>query len=379
MIIHPSPLPDVGHPRRAHHRVRAPDGRRRCPTGPPSSTGPTGRTYTYGQLSGPHPLVRRRPRRARLRPRRRARAHGAEHPRVRGRLPRRRGGRGGRHHRQPDLHAPTRCASSSTTPARRCSSPSRCSSRPRREAIEGDRGRRDLRASATPSRARRPVTALFGAPLEQVPVDAAERRRRAAVLVGHHRPSQGRDAHPPQPRRQHRPVRDATCAIEDDEVVLAVLPFFHIYGMQVLMNDGLPRGATIVTMPRFDLEQSLSLIQEHGITRSFVVPPIVLALAKHPWSTSTTCPSLQPALLRRGAAAGRARPGGGGPPRLRGRAGLRHDRAEPGQPRSLPGHVQARLGRRRRRQHRDPHRRPRPPARTWASATTASSGCAARR
>ena len=48
------------------------------------------------------------------------------------------------------------------------------------------------------------------------------------------------------------------------------------------MNTGLRAGATIVTMPRFDLEQFLSLHQQHGITRSFVAPPIVVALAKHP-------------------------------------------------------------------------------------------------
>ena len=68
----------------------------------------------------------------------------------------------------------------------------------------------------------------------------------------------------------------------DDEVVIAVLPFFHIYGMQVLMNTVLRNGATLVTMPRFDLEQFLTLVQEHKVTRSYVVPPIVLALAKHP-------------------------------------------------------------------------------------------------
>jgi acyl-CoA synthetase (AMP-forming)/AMP-acid ligase II len=71
-------------------------------------------------------------------------------------------------------------------------------------------------------------------------------------------------------------------AVEDGEVVLAVLPFFHIYGMQVLMNFFLSRGSTIVTVPRFDLQQSLELIQQHKITRLFAVPPIVLALAKHP-------------------------------------------------------------------------------------------------
>jgi 4-coumarate--CoA ligase len=74
----------------------------------------------------------------------------------------------------------------------------------------------------------------------------------------------------------------AASGIDDSDVVMAVLPFFHIYGMQVLMNTGLRAGATIVTMPRFDLEEFLRLHQEYGITRSFVAPPIVVALAKHP-------------------------------------------------------------------------------------------------
>ena len=52
--------------------------------------------------------------------------------------------------------------------------------------------------------------------------------------------------------------------------------------MTVLMNYGLARGATIVTVPRFDLVQMLDLTQKHRITRLFLVPPIVLALAKHP-------------------------------------------------------------------------------------------------
>jgi acyl-CoA synthetase (AMP-forming)/AMP-acid ligase II len=70
--------------------------------------------------------------------------------------------------------------------------------------------------------------------------------------------------------------------LDDEESFVAVLPFFHIYGMQVLMNMGLASGATIVTMPRFDLEQFLALHQEHGLTRAFVAPPMVVALAKHP-------------------------------------------------------------------------------------------------
>ena len=74
----------------------------------------------------------------------------------------------------------------------------------------------------------------------------------------------------------------ATLQIRADERLVAVLPFFHIYGMQVLMNCTLRAGATVVTLPRFDLEQFLRVHQDYRITRSFVAPPIVLALAKHP-------------------------------------------------------------------------------------------------
>ena len=74
------------------------------------------------------------------------------------------------------------------------------------------------------------------------------------------------------------------CIAFDDEgeIALSFLPFFHIYGMQVLMNASLACGATVITMPRFDLEQALSIVQEHKVTRFYAVPPIVLALAKHP-------------------------------------------------------------------------------------------------
>jgi acyl-CoA synthetase (AMP-forming)/AMP-acid ligase II len=70
--------------------------------------------------------------------------------------------------------------------------------------------------------------------------------------------------------------------VEEDDVLIGVLPFFHIYGQTVIMNAGLHFGATIVTMPRFDLGGFLELIAEHRVTLTYVVPPIALALAKHP-------------------------------------------------------------------------------------------------
>ncbi|MEU5594383.1 4-coumarate--CoA ligase family protein [Streptomyces sp. NPDC020298] len=64
--------------------------------------------------------------------------------------------------------------------------------------------------------------------------------------------------------------------------ILAVLPFFHIYGLTALMNAPLRQGATVVVLPRFELESFLAAIQTHRITGLYVAPPIVLALAKHP-------------------------------------------------------------------------------------------------
>jgi acyl-CoA synthetase (AMP-forming)/AMP-acid ligase II len=78
---------------------------------------------------------------------------------------------------------------------------------------------------------------------------------------------------------QTRPLIDLH---DGDERIIAVLPFFHIYGLTVLMNQGLQWGATVVTLPRFDLEDFLRTIQEYKITRAFVAPPILVAFAKHP-------------------------------------------------------------------------------------------------
>ncbi len=69
---------------------------------------------------------------------------------------------------------------------------------------------------------------------------------------------------------------------DEDDVSIGCLPFFHIYGQTVIMNMGLRNGATIVTMPRFDLGEWLDLVERHRATLAFVVPPIALGLAKHP-------------------------------------------------------------------------------------------------
>jgi acyl-CoA synthetase (AMP-forming)/AMP-acid ligase II len=67
-----------------------------------------------------------------------------------------------------------------------------------------------------------------------------------------------------------------------DDVGLAVLPFFHIYGMVVTLAGSLHLGATVVSMPRFDLDGFLEAIQRYRASVLYLVPPMVLALAYHP-------------------------------------------------------------------------------------------------
>ncbi|KIX07131.1 uncharacterized protein Z518_05108 [Rhinocladiella mackenziei CBS 650.93] len=64
--------------------------------------------------------------------------------------------------------------------------------------------------------------------------------------------------------------------------ILACLPFFHIYGLNCLVHCPIYTGAHTMVLARFDLEKWCRLVQDHQITFSYIVPPIVLLLCKHP-------------------------------------------------------------------------------------------------
>jgi acyl-CoA synthetase (AMP-forming)/AMP-acid ligase II len=70
--------------------------------------------------------------------------------------------------------------------------------------------------------------------------------------------------------------------IGEDDTLPGHLPFFHIFGVIVTLNFGLAQGARSVLIPRFEFVQFLQLVQNHRVTHAFLVPPIVLALAKQP-------------------------------------------------------------------------------------------------
>jgi acyl-CoA synthetase (AMP-forming)/AMP-acid ligase II len=148
-----------------------------------------------------------------------------------------------------------------------------------------------------------------GAPLQELMGDPADAPRpeidpRTDLAVLPY--SSGTTGLPKGVMLSHRNLVANLCQVQQqldcgpDDVLIAVLPFFHIYGQTVIMNLGLQTGARIVTMPRFDLEQFLSLIAEHRVTHAFVVPPIALGLAKHPAVDDADLSSLE--LINSGAA-----------------------------------------------------------------------------
>ncbi len=68
---------------------------------------------------------------------------------------------------------------------------------------------------------------------------------------------------------------------EAHDVMLIVLPLFHIFAMTVLMNAGLYRGVTSVLLPKFDAKSVYGLMQQHGVTIFAGVPTMFWGLNQY--------------------------------------------------------------------------------------------------
>ncbi|XP_063226320.1 uncharacterized protein LOC134533057 [Bacillus rossius redtenbacheri] len=70
------------------------------------------------------------------------------------------------------------------------------------------------------------------------------------------------------------------------ERVLSVIPLYHIYGYNTIMNVVLRCGAELITLPKFVPEDYLNALLKYKPTFLFVVPSLMLFLATHPSVTS---------------------------------------------------------------------------------------------
>lgn len=63
---------------------------------------------------------------------------------------------------------------------------------------------------------------------------------------------------------------------------LSSLQLTYLTGLTVILHQSMYNGYKAVVMPRFDIEDFCRFVQEQRITFSYVVPPVVLLLSKHP-------------------------------------------------------------------------------------------------
>ena len=65
------------------------------------------------------------------------------------------------------------------------------------------------------------------------------------------------------------------------DIAMTVLPLYHIYGLNVCMNQTLWLGGAQVVTPRFEVKEFCELIEKYQVTYSLCVPPIFLAVVRH--------------------------------------------------------------------------------------------------
>jgi acyl-CoA synthetase (AMP-forming)/AMP-acid ligase II len=126
-----------------------------------------------------------------------------------------------------------------------------------------------------------PLAALLGDPGDAPDVPIDPNRDIAAILY-----SGGTTGLPKGVMLSHRnlvatlALAEQPMDIRTDYVVIAALPFFHIYGLHVILNMALQVGATVIGMQRFDVDQFLDLIERHRVSRAYIVPAMAVALAE---------------------------------------------------------------------------------------------------
>jgi fatty-acyl-CoA synthase len=98
----------------------------------------------------------------------------------------------------------------------------------------------------------------------------------------------GTTGHPKGCMHSHRTAQHTLMAgyqwfgIQQDAVYLAVLPFFHVTGMQGSMSGPLQSGATVVLLPRWDREAAAQCIARYGVTSWTAIPTMIIDFLMNP-------------------------------------------------------------------------------------------------
>jgi acyl-CoA synthetase (AMP-forming)/AMP-acid ligase II len=77
-------------------------------------------------------------------------------------------------------------------------------------------------------------------------------------------------------------LMEANEAFSRNDTMICVVPMYHLYGLHIVANLGLSEGATIVTVPRYDLDHFLQVLEKYKVTVAPLVPPLVLTLSRAP-------------------------------------------------------------------------------------------------
>ncbi|XP_061717770.1 uncharacterized protein LOC133525519 [Cydia pomonella] len=88
-----------------------------------------------------------------------------------------------------------------------------------------------------------------------------------------------------------RANNDTTATHQD--AVMAVLPFFHIYGAEVIMFHKLSQGTKLVTLPKFEPQVFFKALENYKANILFAAPPIILMMTSHPAGSPKTFQSLE--------------------------------------------------------------------------------------
>jgi long-chain acyl-CoA synthetase len=81
--------------------------------------------------------------------------------------------------------------------------------------------------------------------------------------------------------------------VDGEEVVYALLPLFHAYGLTLCLTFTISIGATLVLFPRFDAHQALEAMARRPATFLPGVPPMYQALADTALGTGTDLSSIR--------------------------------------------------------------------------------------